>query len=180
MSLLMRQFGRPARSAACIPQACSSLKGLDGAGRSNSTGCASPGSRCRSGARPEGKVGRRRRGGEKAKRFRCGRQRGANEGAKRQRQPLNFTGSPPPSGRTAGGAARQSAPQYAVANRRSAPSAATQTLWRAADRAAPNGGNRDWPAARNAQAEPVPAPAAPAATPTTRFRCGQLQQLNRD
>ena len=93
MSLLMRQFGRPGAQRACIPQACSSLKGLDGAGRSNSTGCASPGADA---AAAPGRKARSdsaaRRGGEKAKRFRCERQRGANEGAKRQRQPLNFTG----------------------------------------------------------------------------------------
>ncbi|USQ47711.1 hypothetical protein NFX37_14415 [Serratia marcescens] len=34
----------------------------------------------------------RRRGGEKAEGFSRSRQRGAGEGAKRQRQPLNFTG----------------------------------------------------------------------------------------
>ena len=92
---------RPPRRAFLCLQACSSLKGLDGAGRSNSTGCASPGSRCRSGARPEGKVGLgSRRGGEKAKGSVAGVSAAPTKGPSASGNRIS-RGSPPPSGRTA-------------------------------------------------------------------------------
>ena len=93
MSLLMRQFGRPGAQRRLY---AAGLFIAEGAGRrrpQQQHRLRFARSRCRSGARPEGKVGLGSAAAAvKSERFRCGRQRGANEGAKRQRQPLNFTG----------------------------------------------------------------------------------------